>query len=111
MTDHACMKTKSCHGKVSLANGIRIGSLGCLAIIFLVLLSVRNEARATTYNELMKRATTEEKPVQMKTEEESPVLVSYEVGDTSDFYTQKEKTSFVDEESEWEDWEAGTDNE
>lgn len=99
-------KKKGCCSRELFTLVVRMGSIGSLAILFTFLMGVRNDAGATTYNELLKRAATEEKPVQVKTDEENPVLVSYEVGDTSDFYTQKDKSPFVDDESEWEDWET-----
>ena len=73
-----------------------------------ILLAGYQTVSATTYNELMKRAAGDGKPAQMKTEEETPVMVSYEIGDTSSFYTDEKQAKYSDEEedSEWDDWDS-----
>ncbi|MBI4970270.1 MAG: hypothetical protein HZC17_00300 [Candidatus Omnitrophica bacterium] len=77
-----------------------------LSLITAVVFSGWQGVSATTYREVMKRSHSDEKSAQANHEEESPVLVNYEVGDTSNFYTSRDKTSMPGEESEWEDLDA-----
>ena len=81
-------------------------NLMLLSVITMVVFSAWQSASATTYRAILKRSHSAEKSAQTHQEEEGPVLVNYEVGDTSNFYTERGKAATSGDQDDWEDFDT-----
>lgn len=94
--------SKGLDNMVTIGKRVIVKKVGTILLLVLGV-GFSESAFATTYNDFMRNSQTNEKPAQIKAEGEAPVLVSYEVGDTSSFYTGPEKSAFFEDNSEWDD--------